>query len=295
MVPEQALPSPQSVDTLPITVYTSESVVRRPGRLLRQMFTDLLASRELAWRLFIRDISARYRQTVLGYVWAFLPPIAATFTFVLLNRSGVLAVGETALPYPVYVVTGTLLWQVFADAVNSPIKTVTAAKVILARINLPREAILLSGVLEVVFDFLIRLVLLAIVLVYYRIVPPVTAPLALAGVFAILCLGFTIGVLLTPLGLLYTDVGQALAMLLSFLMLFTPVVYRPPTSGTLALLTKLNPVSPLIVVSRDWLVVGTSGELEPALLVFVATLLLLLLVWAFYRLAMPFVIERVGA
>ena len=106
---------------------------------------------------------------MLGYVWAFLPPIAGTFTFVLLNRSGVLVTGDSPLPYPAFVMIGTLLWQVFADAINSPIRTVTAAKTMLSKINFPREAILLSGVLEVLFNFLIRLVLLAAVFVYFKI------------------------------------------------------------------------------------------------------------------------------
>jgi lipopolysaccharide transport system permease protein len=279
---------------LPITFYTPESALRHPGRLIREMFRDLFASRELAWRLFIRDFSARYRQSLLGYIWAFLPPIVGTATFVLLNRSGVLNSGEIPIPYPAYVMIGTLLWQVFADAVNSPIKTVNAAKSMLTKINFPREAILLSGALEVFVNFLIRLVLLAAVLIYFRIVPPATAPLALVGVFAIFCLGFMIGVILTPMGLLYSDVGQALSMVLSFWMFFTPVVYALPSTGILATLTTLNPVSPLIITTREWLAVGPASHVLPAMSVFFVTLILLFAGWVLYRLAMPILVERMG-
>jgi lipopolysaccharide transport system permease protein len=121
-----------------------------------------------------------------------------------------------------------------------------------------------------------------------------TAPLALAGIFAILCLGFMIGVLLTPIGLLYKDVDQALSMLLSFWMLFTPVVYAPPSTGILALLTTLNPVGPLIVTSREWLTVGTTTHFLPALCVFLASLVILFAGWILYRLAMPMLVERMG-
>ena len=279
---------------LKTTVYSPESSIRRPMKLLSEMFRDLLASRELAWRLFIRDFSARYRQSFLGYLWAFLPPVVGTFTFVLLNRSGILNVGDLSLPYPAYVMIGTLLWQVFADAVNSPIKTVTAARAMLAKINFPREAILISGMLEVLFNFVIRLVLLVAVFVYYGIVPPVTAPLVLAGVFAIFCLGFMIGLILTPIGLLYSDIGQALSMVLSFWMLFTPVVYSPPTTGILAKLTLINPVSPLIVTTREWLAIGAASNFLPALIVFLVTLVFLFAGWLLYRLAMPILVERMG-
>lgn len=283
-----------SHDPMPVRQYTPEGALHHPARLFREMFRDLLASRELAWRLFVRDISARYRQSILGYVWAFLPPLATTFTFVLLNRSGVFSTGETAVPYAAYVMIGTLLWQVFADAINSPIKTVTSAKAMLTKINFPREAILLSGLYEVIFNFLIRLVLLVGTLAWFKIVPPATAPLALAGVLAILCLGFMIGVLLTPVGLLYTDIGQALTMMVSFWMLLTPVLYSPPSNGLLATLSKFNPVSPLIVTTRDWLTVGQATQFLPASCVFLVTLLLLFVGWVLYRLTMPILVERMG-
>ena len=281
-------------DSMPVRVYTPEGALHHPARLVREMFRDLLASRELAWRLFVRDVSARYRQSMLGYVWAFLPPLVATFTFVLLNRSGVFSSGETAVPYPAYVMIGTLLWQVFADAINSPIKTVTSAKAMLTKINFPREAILLSGLYEVLFNFVIRLVLLVGTLIWFKMVPPITAPLALAGVLAILCFGFMIGLLLTPVGLLYTDIGQTLTIMVSFWMLLTPVVYKPPSTGLLATLSKLNPVSPLIITTREWLTVGPATQFIPALCVFLATLLLLFGGWVLYRLTMPILVERMG-
>ena len=59
---------------LPITHHTPESKIRHPLDLMKEMFQDLGASQELAWRLVIRDISAQYRQTALGYFWAVFPP-----------------------------------------------------------------------------------------------------------------------------------------------------------------------------------------------------------------------------
>src|SRR5436190_8244377 len=76
---------------LPVTVYTPESPLRRPARMVREMFRDLLASRELAWRLFVRDISAQYRQSILGLFWAFIPPLVAALPFVFLNSQGIIA------------------------------------------------------------------------------------------------------------------------------------------------------------------------------------------------------------
>jgi len=62
-----------------ITVYTPESRLHNPGQMFREMFSDLLCGRELAWQLAVRDIRAQYRQTVLGLLWAFILPLATHF------------------------------------------------------------------------------------------------------------------------------------------------------------------------------------------------------------------------
>ena len=139
---------------LPVTVYTAESPLRNPGRFAREMLRDLIGARELAWRLFIRDISAQYRQSILGYVWVFIPPLVASLPFIYLNSQGIVKIGDTPIPYAAYAIIGTTIWQVFADALNAPLKAINAARGMLARINLPREAILMSALAQVGLSFL---------------------------------------------------------------------------------------------------------------------------------------------
>jgi lipopolysaccharide transport system permease protein len=280
---------------LAVNVYTPESPLRQPRRFLREMFRDLRASRELAWRLFVRDTSAQYRQSMLGYVWAFLPPLVASVPFIFLNSQGVIAIEGTPVPYPAYAMIGTIIWQVFADALNSPLKTVIAAKAMLVKINLPKEAILLSGLGQVIFSFLIRLVLLAGVFAWFKIEPPVTVLLFPIGVFALILVGFTLGVTLTPLGLLYNDVQQAIPIATAFLMLLTPVVYPPPQTGLAAMVAKWNPLSPLIVVTRDWMTTGDVTQIAAFVIITTVAIVLLFGGWILYRVALPHIIARVGA
>ena len=141
---------------LPLVVYTPESQMRSPGRLVRSMWQDLKASRELAWRLFVRDISALYRQSLLGVFWAFLPPIVMGLAFIILQSKKVVNFGETDIPYPVFVLVGTTLWQVFTESLNAPLKSVTTAKPMLAKINFPREALIVSAFYQVLFNLLIK-------------------------------------------------------------------------------------------------------------------------------------------
>ncbi len=135
------------------------------------MFRDLIAGRELAWRLAVRDISAQYRQTALGLLWAFIMPLAHTLIWIFLSSSGIVTIRDTALPYPVYVFTGTMIWAIFMDAVNAPLQQTTANKQMLAKINFPREALVVSGIYQTLFNGAIRIILLLSVLMLFKIYP----------------------------------------------------------------------------------------------------------------------------
>jgi lipopolysaccharide transport system permease protein len=280
--------------SLPITVYLPASPIRNPARLLRQMFCDLLDSIELGWRLFVRDTSAQYRQSILGYVWAIIPPLVASLPFVFLNSQGVVSMGETKIPYAAYAMIGTIIWQVFVDALGSPLKTVSAAKAMLSRINFPREALLLAGLGMVIFNFLIRLVLLIGVFAWFKIVPPPSALLFPVGVIALTILGFMIGVLVTPLGLLYNDVQQTIPIAAMFVMFLTPVLYPQPGSGLAGVITAWNPLTPLVMTTRDWLTLGTTSHLFSFSIVSISACVLLFLGWVIYRVSLPHVISRIG-
>ena len=192
-------------EDLPVVVYTPESQLRTPGLLLRSMWRDLKASRELAWRLFVRDISARYRQSLLGVFWAFLPPIITGLVFIILQSKKIINFGETDILYPVFVLVGTTLWQLFSESLNAPLNSVTRAKSMLAKINFPREALIVSAFYHVLFSLLIKLVILVGIFLFFGVQATWGLLLAPLAIVMIILLGMTIGLLLTPLGMLYTD------------------------------------------------------------------------------------------
>lgn len=284
-----------SSTNLPEVIYTPDSQLRKPGQLVRDMVADIGKSRELAWRLFVRNISAMYRQTMLGYVWAFLPPVVTTLTFVFLNSQRILNVGETDIPYPVYVMVGTLLWQVFVDALNSPLKLVASSKAMLIKINFPREALIMAGIYEVLFNFAIRLILLLGVMLWFKIAFPITIFIAPIGVLTLIMLGLMFGILLTPMGILYQDIEKGLMVIISMWFFLTPVVYPTPTSFPANLIAKLNPVSPLLITTREWLTSGNPEQLSGFIIVACISMVLIVMGWILYRIAMPHLIARIGA
>jgi lipopolysaccharide transport system permease protein len=278
-----------------ITVYTPDSALRNPGKLIGTMFHDLWAGRELAWRLAVRDISAQYRQTALGLFWAFLLPLANTGVWIFLNSSGIVAISDTTLPYPVYVFTGTMLWAIFMDAANAPLQQTTAAKPMLAKINFPREALIVSGIYQTLFNAAIKIVILLPAVMLLGVFPDWTLLLFPFAVLSLIVAGTALGLLLTPVGMLYTDIGKSFPLVMQFLMYLTPVVFAMPKDGLAATIFQLNPLTPLILTARDWLTGMPGGFLGYFIAVNVATLGLLFLMWIVYRAAMPILIERMSA
>lgn len=275
--------------------YTPASQLRRPGALLRGMVHDLAAGRELAWRLFLRDTSARYRQTLLGYVWAFLPPLVSTIIFLYLRRAGVVATPDAEVAYPVFLLTGLVLWQTLVDAVQAPIRMVNQSRSLLARVHFPREALVLAGIGEVLFNFLVRCLLVAATFLYFRVAVSPSLALVPLGVLALIGVGTAIGLVLVPFSVLYQDVERGLALFVMLWMFVTPVLYPVPAAGAARLTLTANPASAILDTTRAWLLGAPPAYLGAALAVALATLLVLLAGWVLYRLALPILIERMSA
>ncbi len=275
--------------------YTPESLLRHPRQLFRQMWYDLLAARELAWRLMVRDISAKYRQSVLGIAWAFIPPIAMAVGFTLASEANIVNVGKTDFPYPAYVMFSTALWQTFVESLNGPVEAVTKAKPMLARVNFPREAVILAKVGEVFFNFMIKLLLIVGLFIWYRISVSWTLVIAPVALIHLIMLGTLVGTLLSPLGVLYQDVSKGLTMVTGFWLFLTPVVYSVPESGLFGFFVQLNPVTPLLVTTRELATTGVISEPVSFWVVSILTWIGLLLTWIAFRIALPYVIERVSS
>lgn len=277
------------------TVYTPASQLRTPMRLFRDMVGDVIGGRELTWRLIVRDISARYRQSFLGIAWAFIPPIVTAAIFVMLNKASVLNVKTTTMPYPAFVMAGIILWQLFVDSVNAPLRVIQANKALLAKINFPRESLILSAMGEVLFEFAIKVLLLIVTFIIYKVPLTWTALLAVGPIFLLMLTGIMLGVLLTPPGMLYNDIAAALPIITTIWLFATPVVYPMPVNEPYLTLMNLNPPAAALCAARDLLAGADVANLLPLLAWTGVTFICLLILWVTLRISMPILIERIGA
>ena len=280
---------------LKLTHYSPDSGILKPRQLIRELAGDLKQAHQLGMRLAKRNIKGQYRQSFLGYFWSVIPPLITSLVWVFLNSQKVVNIDDPGVPYPLFVLIGTMLWQVFNESVQAPLKGVSSGKSMLAKINFPRESLIMSGLYESGFNTLIKLGLIIMILLIYQYYPPLTAIFALAGIISIMILGSTIGILLTPLGMLYRDVQRAIAVVMQFAIYLTPVIYPEPRSGLAAQLMQFNPVAPLLTTTRNLFLGNPLTGLNEFIIYSAISLVIFMVGLFFYRLAMPIIIERVGA
>lgn len=282
----------KSTTELPVVVYAPESRLRSPIQLFQEMWYDLLSSRDLAWQLLVRDISAQYRQSLLGIFWAFIPPLVTAVGLTLLQQANVVNLGKTDIPYPVYVLFSMTLWQIFTESMNQSMNAVRAAKGMMAKIKVPPEAFVIAKLGQIFFNFSIQLILVVILFVVYKISVTWQVILAPVALIHLVMFGTGIGLFLGPLSNLYSDVGKAMGFIIRIWMFITPVIYAIPEHGLWSKFVKINPVTPLLVTTRE---LATTGNLSYPGAFWIASLIAivsLLLGWVFFRLTMPFIVER---
>lgn len=290
---DAALPPIQTSNV--VTVYNANSEIRSPVRLVKNIAADFWAGRELAWRLFLRNIRGLYRQTFLGLFWAFLPPIANTAFWVFLKNVDAFKMGDTKVNGTVYILAGMILWQAFIDAYQMPLAMLNKNRGMISKLNFPRESLLLVGVGEVLFDLMIRMLLLIPAFLVFGVPFHPSLLVVLIPIVGLVLLGTALGLLIMPFGSLYQDVGRFIGIMLPFWMILTPTVYAPFESFPGSLLNWLNPASPLLLVARDWLLLGSTQYWYVGLIYGAIVLPLLLLGLIVYRISIPVLIERMTA
>lgn len=249
----------------------------------------------LAVSRFARDFRSRYLSSLFGLPAAFVPALVVTLWATLAHRARVLTVGDLALPYPAWVYLSVALWQAFAEALHHQVDGLAADRQLLARFDLPVEAIQLTRLFEALFQLLLKLALgLVLALAFGVALPPTLVWLPLVALPLVL-LGTACGLWLAPAAALWPDFGRTLPAATTAGFFLTPVVFPVPAEGAFRLLVLTNPVSPLLGFARDLSVAGVISHPVGASAAGLLVLLLLPTGWLFYRLALPYVLERTGA
>jgi len=243
--------------------------------------SELWAFRDLMLFMTWRDITVRYKQTLLGVAWAIIQPFFSMIVFSLFF--GRLAkVPSDGIPYPIFSYAALLPWQYFSSALSSSANSLVGSSAIISKTYFPRMIIPLAAIITPLFDFFIAFLFLLLMMVFYHITPTwnvlwLPFLLMLASITAL-----GVGFWLSAMNVRYRDVRYAIGFLMQLWMFASPVVY----STTLVpsgwrVLYGLNPMSGVISGFR-WALLGTNTAPDFMTIASVAVAFMILISGAFY-------------
>lgn len=257
-------------------------------------FAEIWESRSLIWLFTKRDLTVRYKQTIFGLFWVLLQPLGMTIVYSIFF--GYIArIPSEGVPYPVFLLGGTILWQSFSRGTSEAGVSLVAQQGIIAKIYFARPIIPLTPVISTFFDCGVMLLLLIGLMLFYGMSPHWTIVLAPAFALMAAALAYAIGLWLSALDALYRDVRYMLSFLIQFWYFATPVIY--PLSlvpEKYRFIFILNPLTGPIVGFR-WAVVGNTTPPDGVMLATSAaiTVALLLSGLAFFRRIERSVVDRI--
>ncbi|HXI22979.1 MAG TPA: ABC transporter permease [Pyrinomonadaceae bacterium] len=235
---------------------------------------EIWEHRELLYFLVWRDLKVRYKQTALGVVWVLLQPLLMTIVFTaVLGR--LVRVPSEKVPYALFAYSGLTLWIFFSGAVSITGNCLVQNANLITKVYFPRLIVPLASILARLVDLLVSLVILGVLMFYYRV--GFSSQIVMVPVLVLLlsALALAFGLWTSAVNVKYRDVGLALPVLIQLWMFLSPVVY--PASQVpekYRLFYSLNPLVGLLDGFRAALF-GTPFTWYPILVSTIITLVLL--------------------
>lgn len=246
---------------------------------------ELWEYRELFYFFTWRDIKVKYKQTVLGFVWAILQPLFMTVVFTVFLGDSISQKTNLIIPYPIFALSGMLLWGIFSGGMGNAANSMLNNSNIIKKIYFPRLIIPISSILVALVDFFIAFVIFVILLFIYKIEINFAALLLLPLSILITCLSsMGCGLLLAALNVKYRDVRYIIPFLVQGLLFLTPIMYPISISSNkiVQYILMLNPLSGALELMRG-LFVGYSINTQTVFLSLTTSVLLFIIGVIYFR------------
>jgi lipopolysaccharide transport system permease protein len=266
-----------------------EYIIEAPKKVAIN-WSELWRYRELFYFFTWRDIKVKYKQTVLGFLWAILQPLAMMTVFVLFFSKG-LKISTDNLPAPIFYFVGLMFWNLFSSGLNSSANSMVTNAEIIKKIYFPRLIIPFSGVLVALFDFLMTLIPFIGLMLYYWITTDFMISfeiLYLLPLSLLLTLITTVGLgcTIAAWNVKYRDFRYVVPFMIQFLLFVTPVIYPVTMFDNIPFLKyilALNPMTGVMIMARN----GFSSEILPldliGISIFAAVILLITGLYTFRK------------
>ncbi len=187
-------------------------------------FRDLGQYTDLIYTLSEHRVRVRYKQSALGITWAVMQPLSLMLIYTVIF-SRVAKIETNGEPYAIFVFVGLLPWTYFSTAITSGTSALTSHINLISKVYFPREILPLTYVIAAFFDFIIALVVLAMMMIYYRVNVSFNALYAIPIIAVMTGFVMSMVLILSATQVRFRDVGVGIPLLLQIWMFATPVVY----------------------------------------------------------------------
>ena len=257
------------------------------------MVNNIVSSRQLIYQLFKRDFFASYKKSFLGISWIILGPLFGIISWVFMNATGILNVGDVGIPYPAYVLLSTSIWSLFVGFFTAAQGTLGSGAAFIMQVKYPHEALLLKQMAQQIANFIIAFLLNIAVLIAFGVTPSwkiVFFPVLILPMFF---LAAGIGLVVSVIGVVATEIQTAVNLILGLLIYVTPVIYAPTFKNPLLqTIIKWNPLTYLIGVPRDLIIYGRIDHFDRFVTTALLSLLVFLFSWRLFFVSEDKVIEK---
>jgi lipopolysaccharide transport system permease protein len=244
-------------------------------RLFAEDLADIWAHREMVLVLARREISVRYRQTVVGLLWVLLQPLVTTAIFTTVFVFFIRIPDQGGGSYPLFAFAGITVWQYFTRIVTEGGNSLISSSALITKVSFPRLIIPLVSPIAAGVDCLIAVLALVLLTTVFGAHLSWTVIFAPLVILVVALFGYAIVLWLAPLNAVYRDIGIVLPFVIQIAMYLSPIVY--PASlvpEKIRWLYELNPVA-VMVNSMRWVVLGTNAPPPAGVAVFVVATVLL--------------------
>ena len=257
------------------------------------MLGNLIEYRELIFQLFIRDFLGGFKKSIFGIGWLFLSPILGIVSWVFYDATGILQPGNVGVPYPAYVLLGSMIYGMFTGFYGAATGTIEAGGGFIMQVNYPHEILLFKQIAQYLAGFTISFILNIVVLIIFGIAPTWQILLFPILILPLFFFGAGLGLLVSVANVVSNDVGKITGIVLNLLQIVTPIIYSSDiTNETVQQLVKWNPLSYLITNVRDMIFFGRMSSPGGYLISASLSVLMFLMCWRLFYVSEQRVIEK---
>ncbi len=254
------------------------TVLEAKGGLSGLGLGELWQYRDLLWMMASRDVRVRYKQSILGGLWALIVPVAQLIVFTLVFGR---MLGVANLSDPVFLYAGLLPWTFFASSVNASTQSLVANAGILQKVYFPRLIVPLSSVGAPLVDYGLAFLVLVALMIWSASVISLSLLMLPLLVLMTIVAALGVGVLLASLTVRYRDFRHLVPFMVQVWFFLTPVLWTTQGSGRdldwrWIWAVRINPMGGTIQAFRssvldqpiDWVSLGYSGTIAVLCLIF---------------------------